>query len=57
MSNNHPMVHLLEELSIPVNNPGRGENEQALINVYYNEVTPLDRLVQSGNRPLAFSYI
>jgi hypothetical protein len=33
-SSNHPMVLLLEELSILVNNPGRGENEP-LISEYY----------------------
>jgi hypothetical protein len=45
--NNHPMVQLLEELSIPVDNPGRGENEL---------ITPLSHLVQSGNCALAFNY-
>jgi hypothetical protein len=46
----------LEELSILVNNPARGENEQPLISEYYKEVTPLSHLIQSGNCALAFNY-
>jgi hypothetical protein len=52
----HTTVQLLEELSILLNNPGKGENEQSLISKYYKEVTPLDHLIQSGNCPLAFDY-
>jgi hypothetical protein len=33
------MVQLLEELSVLVDSPGRGENEQPLISEYYKEVT------------------
>jgi hypothetical protein len=51
-SNNHPMVQLLEE----VDNPGRGENEQPLISEYYNAVTPLRHLIQSGDSPPALNY-
>jgi hypothetical protein len=50
------MIQLLEELSILVYNPGRGENEQLLISEYYKDVTLLSRLIQSGNSPLAFNY-
>jgi hypothetical protein len=39
------MVQLLEELSILVNNPGGGENEQPLISEYYKEVTPLGHFI------------
>jgi hypothetical protein len=56
-TSSNPMVQLLEELAILVNNPGRGENEQPLIGKYYKEVTPLGHLIQSGNCPLAFNYI
>jgi hypothetical protein len=56
MSSNHPVVQLLEKLSNLVNNPGRGGKEQPLINEYYNEVTSLDHLIQSGYCPLAFNY-
>jgi hypothetical protein len=56
MSSNHPSVQLLEELSILVNNPGRGENEKPLISEYYKKVTPLGPLIQSRNCPLAFNY-
>jgi hypothetical protein len=56
MLSNHPMVQLLEELSVLVNNPGTGGNEQPLIIEYYKEVNSLVHLVQSGNCPLAFSY-
>jgi hypothetical protein len=44
-SSNHPMIQLLEELPALVDNPGRGENAQPLINEYYKE------LIQSGNCP------
>jgi hypothetical protein len=47
---------LLEELSILVDNPGRGGNEQPLIREYYKEVTPLGHLIQTGNCPPAFNY-
>jgi hypothetical protein len=50
------MVQLLEELSILVDNPGRGRNEQPLNSEYYKEVTPLGHLIQSGNCPPAFNY-
>jgi hypothetical protein len=56
-SSHHPMVKLLEELSILVDNPGRGENVQPLLSKYYREVTPLRHLIQSGNCPLAFNYM
>jgi predicted esterase len=46
----------LEELSILVDNPGRGESEQSLISEYYKEVTPLCHFIQSGNCPLVFNY-
>jgi hypothetical protein len=49
------MGQLLEELSILVDKPGRGENEQPLFSEYYKEVTPLGHLIQSGNCPLAFN--
>jgi hypothetical protein len=52
----HPVVQLLEELSILVDNLGRGENEQPLISKYYKVVTPLSHLIQSGNYHLAFNY-
>jgi hypothetical protein len=52
----HPMVQLLEELSVLVDNPGRGKNEQSLISEYYKEVAPLGHLIQSGNCPLAYNY-
>jgi hypothetical protein len=51
------MVQLLEELSTPVDNPGRGENEQPLISEYYKEVTTLGHLIQSGNCSPALNYI
>jgi hypothetical protein len=44
MLRNHSLVQLLEELSILVDNPGRGGKGQALINEYYKEVTPLGHL-------------
>jgi hypothetical protein len=50
------MVQLLEEVSTPVDKPGRGENEQPLISEYYKEVPPQCHLIQSGNCPLAFNY-
>jgi hypothetical protein len=50
------MVQLLEELSILVDNPGRGQNEQPPIGEYYKEVTPLGHLFQSGNCSLSFNY-
>jgi hypothetical protein len=31
MSSNHPVVQLLEELSLLVDNPGKKENEQPFI--------------------------
>jgi hypothetical protein len=46
------MVQLLQELSVLVKNPGRGENEQQLIIEYYKEVIPLSHLIQSGISPL-----
>jgi hypothetical protein len=46
------MIQLLEELSILVDNPGGGENEQPLISECYKEVIPLSHLIQSA----AFSY-
>jgi hypothetical protein len=46
MSSNHPVVQLLEELSILVDNPWRVENEQPLISENYKEVTSLDHLIQ-----------
>jgi hypothetical protein len=55
-STNHPMVQLLEELSILVDNPWRGEKEQPLVSKYYKEVTHLGHLIQSGNCRLAFNY-
>jgi hypothetical protein len=39
-SSTHPMIQLLDELSILVDKPGRGENEQPLNSEYYKEVTP-----------------
>jgi hypothetical protein len=56
MSSSHPLVKLLEELSILVDNPGRGENEQPLTSNYYKEVTPLGQLIQSGDCPRPFNY-
>jgi hypothetical protein len=56
MSSNHPVVQLLEELSILDDNPGRGRNKQPLIGEYYKEITPLCCLIQSGNCPPAFNY-
>jgi hypothetical protein len=56
MSSNHPVVQWLEELSVLVNNPGRGEDEQPLISKYYKEVTPFGHLIQSGDCPLPFDY-
>jgi hypothetical protein len=50
------MVQLLEELSILVDSPGRGENEQPLISEYYKEVAPLGHLIQSRNFSSAFNY-
>jgi hypothetical protein len=55
-SSNQQMVQLLADLSILVDIPGRGENEQPLISKYYKEVTPLGHLIQSGNCPTAFDY-
>jgi hypothetical protein len=55
-SSNHPVVQLPEELSILVDNPGRGEHEQPLIGEYYKEATPLCHLIQSGNCPPTFNY-
>jgi hypothetical protein len=49
------MIQLLEELSILVDNPGREENQKPLIREYYTEATPLGRLIQSGDCPLAFN--
>jgi hypothetical protein len=49
------VVLLLVELSIPVNNLRRGENEQPLISECYKEVTPLGHLIQSGKSALAFN--
>jgi hypothetical protein len=37
-SSNHPMVQLLEELSVLGNDPGRGENEQPLISNFYKDI-------------------
>jgi hypothetical protein len=56
MLSNHPMVQLLEKLSILVDNPGREENEQPLNCEYYKEVNPLGHLIQSVNCPLVFNY-
>jgi hypothetical protein len=53
---NHPIVQLREKLSILVDNPGRGENEQPVISGYYKEATPLSHLIHSGNCLLAFKY-
>jgi hypothetical protein len=55
-SSNDPMVQLLEELSILVDNPSRGQNEQPPISEYYKEVIPLTHIIQSGNCPLTFNY-
>jgi hypothetical protein len=55
-SSNHPMVHLLEELSTLVDNPGRGGNEQPLIREYYKEIRFLGHLIQSGSRPPTLNY-
>jgi hypothetical protein len=51
------MVQLLEELSVIVDNPGRGENEQTLISEHDYVVTPLGHFIQSRNCPLVFNYI
>jgi hypothetical protein len=51
-----PNGPVAEELSILVDNPGRGENEQPLISEYYKQVTPLGHLIQSENCALAFNY-
>jgi hypothetical protein len=46
---------LLEELSILLDNPVRGENEPP-ISEYYKELTPLSHLIQSWICPLAFNH-
>jgi hypothetical protein len=50
------MVQLLEDLSTLIDNPGRRGKEQPLISEYYQEVTPLGHLIQSGNCPPVFNY-
>jgi hypothetical protein len=55
ISSNHPVVQLVEELSILFDNPGRGEMEKPLISEYYKEVINLGHLIQSGNCPFAFN--
>jgi hypothetical protein len=45
------MVQFLEELSILVDNPGRGENEQSLTSEYYKEAIPLGHLIHQGIVP------
>jgi hypothetical protein len=56
ISSNYPTVRFLEEISILLDNPGRGENEKPLISDYYKDVINLGHSIQSGNCPFSFIY-